>query len=127
MKTSVRLFNDVLKNMCNVKNVKFSNIELQEFKEVDGMKIHLDTFMDEALRKEALVRELIRKVQETRKKNQMRVEDKISLKVSEGLSGFEELVRKETGTRTLKVDSGLQGEEFEFEGIKINFEVKKAK
>jgi len=134
-KMAVRMFADVLKNMCNVKNVKFTQPNAtfgrqagaMNYKDVDGIKIFLDTQMDDELKEEALVRELIRKVQEKRKKDDLKVADKISLAVSVDVSNFESLIKKEVGAKAIKINHDLLAEEFDFEGTRINFEVKKVK
>jgi isoleucyl-tRNA synthetase len=67
---------EILKNMCNVKNVKFGKDKKLLKKKFQNGTVYLDT---KIIRDEALLRELLREIQEQRKKNNLTVKDSIIL------------------------------------------------
>ncbi len=125
LKVAVKTFGDVIRSMCNVKNVRFGTADFNA--EAGGIKIFLDTAMDDALKEEAMVRELMRKVQEDRKKAGMTISEKIVLTTDADLKKFEDMIKKEVGAKSVVAVDGLIGETLELFGNRINYKVKKAK
>ncbi len=93
-------------------------------KPIEGGKVEINAQVDEKLKKEWLLRELIRAVQEKRKDMGLQVKDKIKLYLSPEFKDFENSIQTETGS---KVAVGTKGEksEFEFEGKKYQFGIEK--
>lgn len=124
----VKLFNDVLKRMCNVKEVRFGSVK--ESREFEGIKIFLDLQIDDELRKEAMVRELIRKIQDMRKKTGLTIKDKITLYLKElkEISGYEDIIKKEVIAKTIKFGKILgKKDKLTFNGKEIDFGIEKVK
>jgi isoleucyl-tRNA synthetase len=95
--------------MGNVKEVCFDNVEKpsKEFtKNEKEIKIFLETEMSEELKKEALLREVQRKIQSLRKKNGLVVEDKIDVlidkSIQDKLKEFEEELKKNVGAKKIE-------------------------
>ena len=108
-------------------NVKQVNI--QPAKET-GIVAELDLTVTDELKREGLTRELIRHIQNTRKKAGLNVDDRISLKVesdnSEVMRAFEEFkdeIYKETLT-TGELDGAGHKEELKLEDAKVTVELK---
>jgi isoleucyl-tRNA synthetase len=128
---AVKQLEDILLVMCNAKSVKVVEEKPEgEFVEVefDLGKVLVDKKMDEELLKEALVRELIREVQELRKKHGFHVKESISLtvnsdeKTNEILESYVKNLKKEVGAKEVVVGK-LKGEikgQIEFEDKKID-------
>jgi isoleucyl-tRNA synthetase len=88
--------------------------------------VYIDTERDESLINEALARELIRNIQELRKKEMLQELDRIKVVVSESgrvkkmLSEFKEKVLTEVRADEIKFEKGVSGASFEFEGEEIS-------
>ncbi len=104
--------NEVLTRMCNVKRVRFSTEKPKgDYTEVAGNfgKLYLDKTLDEFLLNEAMIRELVRLVQDTRKKNGFKVEDGIFLtlssdeKTSKYISRISKEIAKEVGAKRIEI------------------------
>ena len=93
-------------------------------KSMEGGKVEIDPKADEKLKKEWLLRELVRAAQEKRKDMGLQVSDKIKLYLSSEFKEFGKQIEEETGS---KVFVGIKGEmsEFEFEGKKYVFGIEK--
>jgi isoleucyl-tRNA synthetase len=125
---AVKNVKEVLLAMCNTKSIKVLDREPKgEFSSVefDFGKVLVPTKLDEKLLEEAMVRELIREVQEMRKKNNFQVKEHILLTLNSNketnqlLKKHESLLAKEVGASKIIVGK-LEGE---FKG-KLNFEDK---
>jgi isoleucyl-tRNA synthetase len=110
----------ILKEEINVKDIFFDyNLELRE-------EIKLDTQLTPELLEEGIIRELVRQVQEERKKQELVPKDKISIileihaqKLQLMLEQWKDFIKKETGAEELKIQ--VTPEELK-EGISINKE-----
>lgn len=118
----------VIREMGNVKEVAFVDKAPAGAREWEGGTVALGKVLEE----EALVRELIRAVQELRKKARLQVGDRISLflradqPTEATLRKFEQQVREGTGASDLEFDpgGGHKGKlEFEGKAIAFGFEV----
>ncbi len=127
-KGAVESLGSVIKLMCNVKKVGYSDKEAKGFtaKEIDNGVVFLDTNLTGELREEAMLREVLRKVQDTRKKAGMVISDSISLKLEgcDELKKHENQMSREVGASSI-VFGKASGEAIEFEGRKITIEIKK--
>lgn len=129
-KEDLKPFAEIIKNMCNVKAVVFA--KTKNGVPFDGGKLELDTTLTEDLKKEALLREVIRKVQDMRKKSGLVVKDKIELRIEGAgeLKKWEKELKKEVGAaKILFVPAkGEKHPDFvDFEGRKIWIGIKKIK
>jgi hypothetical protein len=115
--------------MCNSKSVKIvKEIGKGDFAEAgfDFGKVYISKKLDEKLLNEALLRELVREVQDLRKKNGFIVKEKITLSLSsdeetnEMLGKNRQFLAREVGAKSVVVGS-LKGR---FRG-KLEFEEKK--
>ena len=122
----VKLSNDmgeIIESMCNVKQVASGKIKGAE-KKTEHFTIYLDTELTKELKEEALLREVIRKVQDMRKKANMIVKDKIELTLDcEDLKKFTAELKKEVGAE--RVIFGSAAAALDFEGRKIGIEIKR--
>ncbi|MEM7819596.1 MAG: class I tRNA ligase family protein, partial [Candidatus Aenigmatarchaeota archaeon] len=111
-------FENIIKFMCNVKNV--------EFKKSEKIEIDLDTEITEELKQEAMLREVIRKIQDMRKKNSMVISDKIILSLENcvELKKFENEIKNEVGAKEIRFEKNY-GEILEFEDKKIRISIEK--
>ncbi len=98
--------------------------EKGEGKDFEGGKIMLEIKVTQELRKEWRLRELIRAVQETRKKMGMTVGDKIKLYLPKEFKDSKETIEKSTGSRVFFESKG-EKHSFEFEDEKHDFGVEK--
>jgi isoleucyl-tRNA synthetase len=125
----VKKFDNILKSMCNAKSVliteKLPEGEFSQNKFDFGL-ILVDKIMDEELKNEALIRELIRKIQDMRKKAGLHVTDLITLYLNsnknEVLEKNVEILKEEVSAKEIII-SEIKGEvkgELEFEDVKID-------
>jgi len=116
---------EVIEEMANVKEVKIEAIE--EGKEIENGKIYLNSEINEDIRNEWLLSELIRSVQDTRKKIGLEIKDKIELYLSE--EDFFKKNKKQIEDATgSKLSFGkIAGTKYEFEFLskKYEFGIKK--
>ncbi|MFH0832582.1 MAG: isoleucine--tRNA ligase [Candidatus Aenigmatarchaeota archaeon] len=91
----------ILRNMCNVKNIGYGESRLKVCKEFDNENVFLNIEMDESLREEALLREVIRKVQEMRKNEKLVIKDEIILTLNgcDEMKKFEKEIMNEVGAK----------------------------
>lgn len=122
---------EVLKSMCNVKDVKYTekdigNNENMAKKEFEGGVVYLDTNITEDLKKEALLRELTRAVQEKRKESKLQVQDKIILTIESNFEDYlkdnEDMIKERLGTKKIIYSPvGAAKGTVEIENIKAKF------
>jgi isoleucyl-tRNA synthetase len=127
VKAAVVTFADAIRQLTNVKDVSYGHAKWQA--EQEGLKLFLDTELDAELKKEAAVREVIRKIQDLRKESKMVVTDRVVAYVSGAdISGFEEEIKKEVGATKLVVGEikARKKDRVEFEGqvIEVGIEPK---
>jgi hypothetical protein len=115
---------EIIEELANVKEVKVENIE--EGKEIENGKIYLDAEITEEIKNEWLISELIRSVQDTRKKLGLEIKDKIDLYLQEE-DLFKNNKQKIEGSTGSKITFGKiigNKSDFEFEGKKYEFGIK---
>jgi valyl-tRNA synthetase len=112
----------VIKNLCNVKDVIFGKEESLEKKEFEHGAIYMDL---NVIKDEALLREVIRKIQDMRKRSGMKISDRIAVKLEncDLLKKFENEIKKEVGAKDILFGEN-DGEIIDFEErtIKIKIE-----
>jgi len=130
IKSAVEDCKTVLLSLCNCKEVYASAEEPEgDFSKVerDFGSVLVDKKLTEELKEEALIRELIRKVQEMRKEKSFNVKESISLclksdeKIEKILEKFVEMLKKEVGAINIEVGK-LEGEhkdKLSFEEVSI--------
>lgn len=91
---------DLIKEQVNVKEVMFSN---------GNFKVKLDSKITKELEKEGYLREVLRRIQVLRKKNGLKVEDRIRLDIKSGfdLSDFEKEIKDKVGAKNLSFDENI--------------------
>ncbi len=95
---------------------------------IDGNKIALYTVITPELKKEGFAREIVRRIQEMRKKMELEMEDKIITKIGierSRLGEWEEYVKNETRSSKIIYEEPSNGMEWDIEGEKIKIEIKK--
>ncbi|MFZ3077363.1 MAG: isoleucine--tRNA ligase [Candidatus Aenigmatarchaeota archaeon] len=94
-------------------------------KPIEGGKVELDAKADDKLKKEWLLRELVRAIQEKRKDIGLQISDKIKIYLSDEFKEFGKQIEEETGSKTIfgKIDG--EKSEFDFEGRKYQFGIEK--
>lgn len=126
---AVKDLKEVLLGMCNSKKIRVVGEELKgEFSEAEFSlgKIFVPKKLDEKLLDEALLRELVREIQDLRKKSDFVVKEKIVLTLNSDertnklLERSKKLLAREVGAQTVKIGS-VKGR---FKG-KLEFEEKK--
>ncbi|MFH1631297.1 MAG: isoleucine--tRNA ligase [Candidatus Aenigmatarchaeota archaeon] len=140
VKTAVRIFDDVLKRLCNVKNVRFGvglpenklGEQVQSDAEAINLKVWLDDTMDEELRNEAMMREIVRKIQDMRKKMGLVITDKIVVSMNgcdpKVAGQYTDALKKEVGAKTILLNKVQGKKDFvEFNEKKIEIGIEKVK
>ncbi|MCS7094103.1 MAG: isoleucine--tRNA ligase [Candidatus Aenigmarchaeota archaeon] len=101
--------NDVVKILTNVKEVKVGESENLSSRETKYGTVYLDLNLYEELKEEAIFRELVRAIQEERKKRKMNVWEKIELKIDadeetlKSIEKFSEEIMKEVGAESIVI------------------------
>jgi isoleucyl-tRNA synthetase len=114
--------------LANIKEVKVGVKEGLVEVETKFGKVYLNTNLDQELIEEGLFRELIRAIQEERKRRKMNVWDKISLKFDESetilniLERFGDRLIEEVGADSIIVEDIERGKEVELGNFKIKFD-----
>ncbi|MBI2232451.1 MAG: isoleucine--tRNA ligase [Candidatus Aenigmarchaeota archaeon] len=123
-KQSLAYLDNIIKFMTNVKEIKYKGLK-EGYKDIGIAKIHLDTKLDEELRQEALLREIIRKVQDMRKKGKLVVKDTITLVLenAEEIKKCQNYLMKEVGAKKIIFGKAHQ-DTLDFEGRQIGLEIK---
>lgn len=133
VKEAVKRLSKILTRVCNAKEVEVSS------KPVEGLvsatfdygSVQIDASMNEQLKAEALLRELIRNVQELRKREGLKVTQRIKLglfcdpRSVSIIRKYEERIKREVGAYQLLLD--LVGEargKVEFEGMCVEISFK---
>jgi isoleucyl-tRNA synthetase len=121
VKGAVEELENIIKKMANVKKVEFC--ELKEGKEFENGRVLLDMKVTDELKKEWLVRELVRNVQDRRKKIGLKIKDKIilHLKRMEVFEIYKNYIESSTSS---KIEFGkIKGNvfDFKFEDKKYEF------
>ena len=135
--STVKNLKEVLLRMCNSKIIKISKDEPKgEFSVADFSlgKVFIPLKLDEELLNEALLRELIRRIQEMRKKFGFVVKEMIDLSLSSDeetnklLEKKKDLISKEVGAKSVVIGTtkGKFSETLEFENKKITIAFSKA-
>ena len=97
---------EILKSMCNVKHVKYTekDIDLPK-KEFEGGVVYVDTTITEELKKEAFLREFTRDVQEKRKESKLQIHDKINLTIESSVEDYlkanEDAIKERLGVKKI--------------------------
>jgi len=94
-----------------------------EGKQFDGGMIMLDTKVTDELKKEWLLRELIRAVQATRKEMGLEVKDRIKLYLPKEFKGSEETIEESTGSKIIFENKFNNSFEFEEENHEFGVEI----
>jgi isoleucyl-tRNA synthetase len=114
-KRAVATYSEVIAQMTNVKDVQFGYSNWQH--EQPEFKLWLDTELDDALKHEGAIRELIRHIQEQRKAAKLVVADRISLSVvGLDVGGFEGTIKTEVGATEIITDKKGKLSKFEIDG-----------
>lgn len=118
---------DVLKYMCNVKEIKYGTAAGMASKEISAGNVYLDTEITEELKQEALLRELVREIQSARKNHGLVVGDRIYLEIdSIRMQKFENFIKDYVGAQIIKVTSPSETTgSVEIDGEKISFYMRK--
>ena len=77
IKETAKDLKEVIEELTNIKEVKIE--EVKEGKEIENGKIYLDTQVTDEIKNEWLLSELIRSVQDSRKKMNLEIKDKVNL------------------------------------------------
>jgi isoleucyl-tRNA synthetase len=133
---AVKDLREVLLKMCNAKGIKVGEEPKGEFSgaEFSFGKVFIPSKLDEKLLEEALLRELVRKIQEMRKKFGFVVKERIELslnsdeKTNKLLEKNRKMIAKEVGAKNVVVGSirGKFSDSLEFEDKKISIAFSKA-
>ncbi|MBL7206123.1 MAG: isoleucine--tRNA ligase [Candidatus Aenigmarchaeota archaeon] len=127
MKTPPKQLADIIKYICNVKDVAFVSKLTGKGKEFEGGSLTLG----KALMDEAFVRELTRKTQQLRKEAKLQVSDTISLYLNTDkdteqlIEKFKDDVLKGTSAKSLEFSSKEPKGVLEFEGKNVSIGFKK--
>ena len=112
--------------------INFKDIEGWVVASQSNLTVALDTTIDEELRKEGLIRELINRVQNIRKEMSLEVTDTITLSLSKepllevAMSKYQNHFKTETLTKTVTfVDKIYDGLHIEFDNIQTNILISK--
>ena len=118
------LFEELILRHTNIKE-----LVLEEEKVVLKFKIEIDTKMDDGLLSEGYSREMMRRIQDLRKKAKLNKEDRIILGIKDNeeiLKKFEKEIKERVGAEKIEISKKLK-EDYEFkDSFKIkekNFEI----
>lgn len=109
---------EIIKKLANIKEVKA--------KPDKEMKIELDSEVDDSLKEEWLVRELIRNVQEKRKALGFKISDKVNLYLQDdkAFKKWKRNIEENTGSKIIFGKIIGKEENFNFEGSEYTFGIK---
>lgn len=105
---------DLVKEELNVKKIELTNeIKKEEswiIREEDGIKVALNIKITPELKREGMIRDLVRAVQEMRKKAGLEISDRIELslysedkEIQKAIQEWQDYIRKETLARGLEI------------------------
>lgn len=94
-------------------------------KPMEGGKVEINPNADDKLRKEWLLRELIRAIQEKRKEIGLNVDDRVKLYLSVEFKEFGKQIESETGSKIIFGNIKGEKSDFDFEGKKHGFGIEK--
>ncbi|MFA5062421.1 MAG: isoleucine--tRNA ligase [Patescibacteria group bacterium] len=125
----------IIADELNVKKVEMGRIEANEnftVKEDTSVKVGLDIMMTEELKKEGIVRELVRTINQMRKDQKLTINDAVVVKytTSDDLLGsvfsdYADEIKK--SVLAVKIEVGAEGEEVEIGGGKVKLNVERPK
>jgi isoleucyl-tRNA synthetase len=123
---TLRPIEDVIKMMCNIKKVEYGEANLPS-KKAGDLTIYLDVTLTEPLKQEALLREVVRKVQELRKQQKLVVRDRIKLTIegADELQQFTQQFKDEVGAKSVIFGHSKKKDKMEFEGKNVFIDVEK--
>jgi len=113
----VSLFEDLIKDEVNVKEIKYSlDMEAGELKSAQNTKykVYLNTHVTEELELEGLAREMVRSIQDLRKKEGVKVGDLVDIEYPANeeskklLAIYGEYIKKRAGVKNLSTGSELK-------------------
>jgi isoleucyl-tRNA synthetase len=108
----LRRFEDILNEELNVKFTLFNSETSDQNDNPDEYTIEVNTEIDEELKSEGLMREVVRLVQNARKQAGLQVDDRIKLNISTEnmeIAGAIEQFKKEIADETLAVSLAVSG------------------
>ncbi len=121
---------EILKTLCNVKHVIYGENFKLASKNIEGFIIYLNTEIDETLREEAMLRELLREIQAQRKLKGLVVSDRIELQIDcKKMEKFKNEIMQKVGASSIefaKIEKPLSSVDFEGEKAAFDFARKKS-
>ncbi len=99
--SNLKDLSELIKTQVNVKEVSFFNLD------TEGFKVEFDKTMTKELEEEGYYREIMRRIQDLRKKSNLKREDKINLNISfdVNLKNFENEIKERAGVKILSFNS----------------------
>jgi len=130
-KAAIKTFEELIKKQCNLKHVEIiiskEPILVKSFSK-QPIQVSLDTRLSPALEKEGYTREVIRRIQELRKKAGLKKEDKIHLEIISPLPLDENTIRKTTGAlKIIKITNPQHQENFKIKEKEFEIRFNKVK
>lgn len=123
---------DLLKNELNVKEARVVKVirKAKGWNIQGDNEVALDTEITEDLRQEGLVRELVRSIQDTRKKMGFKQEDVVEVALETDSEELQQVVKKWNKeickqTNSKKVELGKGGKEVKINHVKVKIRIKK--
>ena len=115
---------EVLRKLCNVKEVQIGSPEpgLKRSTTEENSFVYVDVILDEGLKKDAMLREIIRKIQHMRKDLNLVIEDMISLTISKDVSEFSDVLKKNAGVGNIEIGNGSEELKFMEDIIKLSID-----
>ncbi|MCS7123153.1 MAG: isoleucine--tRNA ligase [Candidatus Aenigmarchaeota archaeon] len=133
IKNLITNYGEIIKNMCNAKEIVFvKKFEDKNYvgEELEKLSIYIPITLDEEIKKEAFLRELIRNIQENRKKLKLKVDQKVDIYLDKKSAFIEiiesniEKVCKEVNASTILIKENLtECFELDFENKKIYYKI----
>jgi isoleucyl-tRNA synthetase len=121
-------FSEIVSDELNVKETIFKSMKHKNGVHHEDIKVTLNTKMTTELKQEGLIREVIRQVQNARKKADLQIDDRIKLSLSssdvplmDAIKNLSNLVAEETLATKIEVDHNdyAHSSEVLIEGIKL--------
>ena len=125
---NIKSTKSMIQKLCNVKGVKFGKSQIKDYKEIDHEKVYLDIKITDKLKQEALLREVIRKIQSMRKNQDFVIKDKIEVTINKDLKKFSNQLKKEVGAKSIVFDK-VSGKKdiLVFQDMKIEISIRKTR